>query len=505
MLVTFARHGRKQLALLVALHRFCVVIPGLPKVLERQCACPALACTPQGFCLLLPLRSRFLLLVLKLHLDPLGLMADASAASSLESPLALKQLLSSLQVPEELVNALQRAGIDTVPDFAFAYATAQELDVFCSEEHAELWDTMGVSDPLHSPAMARLRRALHKAKHLTEAADSAPSASTNNATSTAQLQPNVWAEHAPPRLDSASIAQLVKDFQQNYPGEHLDGDAMPSVRLLSIVHRWFVPGNAISWIPWQLRLSEKQYQEIIESRTSKTLRTEAAFLSTALFDDTPEMPVAHLRLSPAWLGRIQTVFRNAIALCKGAHLQRLKAYDKKVLDLATQAPADPSLRTVSTSELVSADRKLWKEISSLHSSGWTLDDALHEMTTVRSDVGNLLQLRARPPPPPLRPPRDPNAPLRGKGKTGKGNTGKGNAPPLKRKTPGAPGGSDTAQLDLVKAHGNKTFCIRFNKGACANKQCKYLHACALRMPNGEPCGKNHPACKHRNPQEAPSS
>ncbi|CAE7408610.1 unnamed protein product [Symbiodinium sp. KB8] len=374
------------------------------------------------------------LLVLKLHQTPLGSMADASAASSLESPLALKQLLSSLQVPEELIHALQRAGIDTVPDFAFAYATAQELDVFCSEEQAELWDTLGVSDPTHSPAMARLRRALHKAKHLTEAADSAPSASSSNAPSTAQLQPNAWAEHAPPRLDSASIAQLVKDFQQNYPGEHLDGDAMPSVRLLSIVHRWFVPGNAISWIPWQLRLSEKT----------------AAFLSAALFDDTPEMPVAHLRLSPAWLGRIQTVFRNAIALCKGAHLQRLKAYDKKVLDLATQAPTDPSLRTVSTSELVSADRKLWKEISSLHSSGWTLDDALHEMTTVRSDVGNLLQLRARPPPPPLRPPRDPNAPLRGKGKTGKGNPGKGNAPPLKRKTPGATGSSDTAQLDLVK-------------------------------------------------------
>ena len=432
-------------------------------------------------------------------------MADASAAPSLESPLALKQLLSSLQVPEELIAALQRAGIDTVPDFAFAYATAQELDVFCSDEQAELWDTLGISDPAHSPAMARLRRALHKAKHLTEAADSAPSASSSIAPSTAQLQPNAWAEHAPPRLDSASIAQLVKDFQQNYPGEHLDGDAMPSVRLLSIVHRWFVPGNAISWIPWQLRLSEKQYQEIIESRTTKTLRTEAAFLSTALFDDTPEMPVAHLRLSPAWLGRIQTVFRNAIALCKGAHLQRLKAYDKKILDLATQAPTDPSLRTVSTSELVSADRKLWKEISSLHSAGWTLDDALHEMTTVRSDVGNLLQLRARPPPPPLRPPRDPNAPLRGKGKTGKGNPGKGNAPPLKRKTPGATGGSDTAQLDLVKAHGNKTFCIRFNKGACTNKQCKYLHACALRMPNGEPCGKNHPACKHRNLQEAPSS
>ena len=73
----------------------------------------------------------------------------------------------------------------------------------------------------------------------------------------------------------------------------------------------------------------------------------------------------------------------------------------------------------------------------------------------------------------------PNAPLRGKGKTGKGKTGKGNAPPLKRKTPGTPAPPDNAQLDLVKSHGNKTFCIRWNKGACTNKQCKYLHACAF--------------------------
>ncbi|CAE7689465.1 unnamed protein product, partial [Symbiodinium necroappetens] len=296
---------------------------------------------------------------------------DMSCASpalfvcSLGAYVAVSMADASAGVPDALITALQCAGIDTVPDFAFAYATTQELDVFCSDEHAELWDNMGVSDPQHSPAMARLRR------------------------------------------------------------------------------------NAISWVPWQLRLSEKQYQEIIESRATKTLRTEAAFLSTALFDDTPEMPVDHLRLSPAWLGRIQTVFRNAIALCKGAHLQRLKAYDKQILDLATQAPSDASLRTVSTSELVSADRKLWKEISTLCASGWTLDDALHELTTVRSDVGNLLQLRARPPPPPLRPPRDPNAPLRGKGKTGKGKTGKGNAPPLKRKTPGTPAPPDNAPLDLV--------------------------------------------------------
>ena len=362
---------------------------------------------------------------------------------------------------------------------------------------------MDVTDPQHSPAMARLRRALQR---VTEASDAAVSAQPASGTAPQHL--NAWPEHAPPRLDASSIAQLVKDFHRNYPGEHLDGDAMPSVRLLSIVHRWFVPGNSISWVPWQLRLSEKQYQEIIESRTTRALRSEAAFLSTALFDDTPEMPVDHLRLSPAWLGRIQAIFRNAIALCKGAHLQCLKAYDKKVLDWATQTPSDASLRTVSTSELVSADRRLWREISSLCTAGWTLDDALHEMTHVRSDIGNLLQFRARPPAPPPRPPSrltDPAKGKPGKGK-GKGKDKAGTSPtPGKRKLANADNATTVKDSDLIKQHGAKTFCIRFNKGVCKNQQCKYLHACAFRMPNGEPCGKNHPGCKHRNPQEPPSS
>eukprot|EP00439_Symbiodinium_sp_Y106_P000945 s7526_g1.t1 len=296
-----------------------------------------------------------------------------------------------MQVPPDLCRALESTGIESVPDLAFAYNSTADLDVFLSDKYDELWLGLGITDPAHSPAMARLRRALKRAQNLTELADSPATASPSAPSAPASL--NAWAEHAPPRLDASSIAQLVKDFHTNYPGEHLDSDAMPSVRLLSIVHRWFSPGNSISWVPWQLRLSEKQYQELMESKASRTIRTEAAFLSTALFDDTPD----YGHLVEAESGRtessVQTVFRNAIALCKGAHLQRLKAYDKKkILDWATQTPSDASLRTVTTQELVAADRKLWREISLLHSTGWSLDDALHEMTSVRSDVGNLLQL-----------------------------------------------------------------------------------------------------------------
>ena len=166
---------------------------------------------------------------------------------------------------------------------------------------------------------------------------------------------------------------------------------MPSIRLLSLVHQRFRPHGTMKWIPWQLRLSAKQYQEIIEARTSKTLRTEAQLISTALFDETPEQSIDKAYLSPAWLSKCQTVMRNAIALCNGAHLRILKAFDAKVFELATQSlGADSGLRTVHTAELLQADRKLWSELAAMHSDGWSLDQALHEMTKVRSDMHALL-------------------------------------------------------------------------------------------------------------------
>ena len=199
--------------------------------------------------------------------------------------------------------------------------------------------------------MARMRRALTKAQALARVQDELPAYAQQApqvpvpADSQQSVRANVWAEHAPPRLDASTVAQLQASFRSNYPGEHLDADCTPSIRLLSLVRMWFKPGGTIKWFPWQMRLSSKQYQDIIEARTSRTLRTEAQLISTALFDETPELPVEHVRLNASWLAGKQAVFRNAIALCNGAHLAVLKAFDKKVLDLCTQPmPASSGLR-----------------------------------------------------------------------------------------------------------------------------------------------------------------
>ena len=210
------------------------------------------------------------------------------------------------------------------------------------------------------------------------------------------------------------------------------------------------------------------------------------------------MPVAHLRLAASWLSRIQTVYRNAWALCGEAHLNNLKAFAKRVLDLALPELTDTSLRGPTTQELLAADRKIWGTTGSLVASGWSLDEAWYEVTSIRSDLSNLLQPRPqnslglRPnkgrekprtptPPPPKRPRATPFTPTpKGKGKGNKG--GKGNA--NKSKT------EDWPSNWVFKAHG-KVICKRYQRNLCTMPNCKFTHLCAVRG-----CGKEHCAINH---------
>ena len=142
-------------------------------------------------------------------------------------------------------------------------------------------------------------------------------------------QPNVWAEHAPPCIDSHAIARMV---QQVCTARLHQLDPM-----------------AVPHEPAHL------YTKMMEARTSRTLRTEAQLISMALFDETSEVSIAP-HVGAAWLSKTQQIFRNARAICQGAHLRLLKAFHKKVFDLATQSmPADSGLRTVNIQELLHAD------------------------------------------------------------------------------------------------------------------------------------------------------
>ena len=226
----------------------------------------------------------------------------------------------------------------------------------------------------------------------------------------------------------------------------------------------------------------------------KTLRTEAQLISAALIDDTPELSIDPNRLTHGWLSKIQQVFRNAIALCGGAHLAALKELDAKVLEYATaNIPQDLGLRTVNMTELLQADRKIWSELSSMCARGWSLDDSLHELTHIRSDLHTLLQPRPRP----LKPPKGKGKGKEDKGK-GKGKTAKG----IRNDALKQPHSGQSTH-DLATAKGDKKICLRFNKGNCNNPNCKFLHVCGVKLSNGEPCGRKHAAWQHRDTPPPP--
>ena len=197
--------------------------------------------------------------------------------------------------------------------------------------------------------------------------------------------------------------------------------------------------------------------------------------------------------------QIQTIFRNALALCNAAHLKSLKDFDKKIADLCLKQPDRTSgLRTVTTQELLSADRRMWNTISDLLREGWSLDAALHEMTTVRSDIPSLLQWR---PAQPRLPPAIEQL-FKGKGK------GKGklqlllDEPPWKKlrtddkpfKKTEKPQPTNLPQNWADKYQG-KPICRRYQSGTCKTPGCKFAHVCAIKG-----CHKSHPAREHKDKQ-----
>ena len=182
------------------------------------------------------------------------------------------------------------------------------------------------------------------------------------------------------------------------------------------------------------------------------------------------------------------MFRNALALCHAAHLANLKLFDNRVAEYAWATPA-LGLRTVTTQEFLSADRKLWQTIADLLAQKWSLDDALYELTSIRNDIPSLLQLRPVTPrlaPPDPRghkrprgeehPPERPKGKAKGKGKSlDKGKTAPQGSP--------NPNWADTFQ--------GKPICRRYQTGACTSAKCKFLHVCAVKG-----CHQGHPAKEH---------
>ena len=139
-------------------------------------------------------------------------------------------------------------------------------------------------------------------------------------------------------------------------------------------------------------------------------------------------------------------------------------------------------------EAQAADKHIWFIIGELvMDKSWSLDQALHEMTYIRSDMAMLHKLAlacyvrslqgsstwSSSAPPPSTTSGGKKGKSKGKGKSG------------------------VKWLTEVTVDGHKKqLCMRYQNGSCTFQDCKFHHGCAFPKADGTACGLAHPAMQH---------
>ena len=193
---------------------------------------------------------------------------------------------------------------------------------------------------------------------------------------------------------------------------------------------------------------------------------------------------------------LMDIHNTALSLVGAAHLATLRAYSIKFLSLlSAKLEPETGLRPPTILEAQSADKHLWPVVSDLvQEKSWRLDQALHELTYVRSDMSTWLQARPRLPKPVVpvkggKGDRIPYQPWEASGKFGK----KG------KSQKGGKGKGGTKWITEAFVDGKRhQLCMRYQTNQCTFADCKYLHACAMPTSEGVACGQKHPAMQHRN-------
>ncbi|CAE7270674.1 unnamed protein product [Symbiodinium sp. CCMP2592] len=379
------------------------------------------------------------------------------------------QLVSDCNVPPAVASLL--SAFDTAL-YARACTTSAELEElvnhFMAEasvtEAAERFITKASLRLLffkcrQSEGMASLEATSSAALPLGEA----PSTAVPTAPAAVPLSSS-WQEAWPAKLSGERTAALRKRFEEDYPTELLDAESFPSARLLAL------------------------------TRPKKQARFD---LAEFFFDEAPTRDIHEGPASFSFVTQLLSLAANAIALCQGAHLGSLKLYNKKFTRICfTKYEASASLRGPTTMEAQAADRRCWEIIADLvNVHHWKLDDALHEVAEVRSDLHSLLAPRPFIPKPKNDPDNSWKAGSKGNGRGGKGGgrggkgrDGKGEKGERFERGGKGGKGKDNKQatppgkwLSTIFMDGKRqTLCMRYQSGQCKDPAtCRYLHRCAV--------------------------
>lgn len=288
-------------------------------------------------------------------------------------------LLSECGAPPAVTSSLILAGW-TLETFAACSDSMSGFDT--------IWQELLPDHPAVSLLEKSAIRAAWRRLHQTPAPTTQPAA-----TPSASSSEGSWNELPAP---ASVLADLKRAFFTDFPSEVLSPDTCPSSRLIALTHSQ-VQKQDIHWVPWKFRMSQQRMEDIQMARPFKMAKADSTSLHQLLWDEPPSIEVGNQSMGLNGIRCMLELANTSYALVQATHKGRLRAYSVKFMSLISSCvDNDLGLRHVTAFEAQAADRHLWGIMHDLMvDKGWTLNDCLHEITTVRSDMMSLLQPRPR--------------------------------------------------------------------------------------------------------------
>ena len=313
-----------------------------------------------------------------------GTTTMASQSSPLDDPATFRSLMIECHLPSIQIEHIVTSGYTTIALLAHGVHDESTMEEFV--DYLSLIPA-GERSETFSPQSASIRRVLKEC--ISRCVQSGRESSTESS-----ITPLVKS-----KLSMVDVKALRADFCQNYPGELLTSQSMPSLSFLSILKE-AIDGNCLAWVPWKSRTSEADEQAFLEHRRPRNerqlLRSLLSEGKSALHDQ-PEAVINH-QLSPeVVVTRFQGLLSTALAMLGQAHLLVLKRFHAKFLEIALLKPRDQHLRSPSLTEILDADRVAWTSVVELLAdSKWSLNDVLNEVAFCRQVFHTSLAPRPEP-------------------------------------------------------------------------------------------------------------
>ena len=241
-------------------------------------------------------------------------------------------------------------------------------------------------------------------------------------------------------------------------------------------------------------MSLHKEEELQSTRSRKAPKLENLNLHNILMDEVPSINISNTTMGLHALRVTFDVYNNAVAVCEGAHLANLKAYFMKFISLlTTKYDVESGLRSPTITEAQNADKMIAGIMMDLiNDRGWSHDQALQEMTHMRSELTTYLQPRPR-----VAKPNVVNDKGTFKGPPYKGGGKKAKVLGKSKFKEKGKGKSKTTWVSDICINGeSKSLCLRYQSGKCNFPDCRFVHACAHPKPDGAACGGKHTAMDH---------